>query len=47
MTWNSFDPLKFTIVFWFYLENTAWINLVSLRDHYNQSRFDIVVRQGR
>ncbi|CAF1017076.1 unnamed protein product [Adineta steineri] len=44
---SSFQPFQFTIIFWFYLENTTNATLISLRKNNHEKVFEIVVRQSK
>ncbi|CAF4456676.1 unnamed protein product [Rotaria sp. Silwood2] len=41
------QPSQFTIIFWFYLENSDNASLVSLRENNDKKYFEIVVRQKK
>jgi len=43
----SFQSSQFTIIFWFYLENSTNASLISLRKINDEKVFEIVVRQNR
>ncbi|CAF3652114.1 unnamed protein product [Rotaria sp. Silwood1] len=41
------EPLQFTIIFWFYLENGDNVSLISLKEKNDKKFFEITVRQNR
>ncbi|CAF3838702.1 unnamed protein product [Adineta steineri] len=44
---TPFNSFKFTIIFWFYLENNTKTNLISLKEKNDRILFAIVIQQGR
>jgi hypothetical protein len=44
---TPFDASQFTIIFWFYLENNTYANLVSLKEKSGDILFKFAIQQGR